>query len=201
METWRDVVNSVTVRPASPKDYVINDARRKGMTLTKPLEEHDSWTELVEPAGMPHPDRLWSPRLAIKNLQIKVVEFEDRPDHVKGYANGNRIAVRPNISSPLRTLFHELAHVALRHTYKPDPFDRGYNINEIQAETTGFLCLTYAGAATRALAARSRIYNRNYITKAKRWPTEQEYEQCFEAAQIIITAGRPDGRPVELVHK
>jgi hypothetical protein len=207
MKTWRDCFNSVTVEKASFRDYLIFDeeARRTNEAgLRKPLEEHDSWLELAPPAFSVERTRPWSPRLAIKKMGVKVVEFDDE-NHgkwTKGYAAGDKLAIRPNHANPLRTLFHELGHIALRHTYIPDPLGRDMEdpIREVQAEATSYLCMTYAGAATAALHATVKVYNRKHIAAAGRWPTKEERDQSFEAAEIIIGAGRPDGRPVILPH-
>lgn len=203
--TWDSRFNSVTVRKPSWRDNLIYDEEVRRVAepgLRKPLEDCDSWLDLSQPAWPVELTRPWSPRHAIKRLGVEIVPFDEetQPEWTKGITVGNRIAIRPDYADRLHVLKHELAHVVLRHTYLPDPLGRDPEdpIREVQAESAAYLSMTYAGAATAALHAYVRVYNWKHTTKAGRWMNKEERDQCFEAAQIVITAGRPDNRPVIL---
>lgn len=204
-DSWESRLHSVTVRKPTIRDELIFDIEASKVNkagLPKPLEDCDTWLDLAPPAVSVERTRPWSPKLALGRMAVTVVQFdeESHPKWTKGYAAGNKLAIRPDSDKPLRNLCHELAHIALRHTYLPDPLGRDPEdpIREVQAEASAYLVQTYAGAATAEIHASARVYNWRHTLSAGRWMTKVERDQCFEAAELVITAGRPDNRPVIL---
>jgi hypothetical protein len=60
---------------------------------------------------------VWRKEKALSELDIKHAEFNSLNGNVQGYATINReIAINPIAQLPLKTIFHEIAHIILGHT-------------------------------------------------------------------------------------
>src|SRR5882672_9333244 len=54
-------------------------------------------------------------RTGLANLGIERMPFDSTDGNCEGYARDGRIAINPLAQLPVKTLFHELAHVAIGH--------------------------------------------------------------------------------------
>lgn len=100
-----------------------------GQTDGKPL----SW------AGTP----TWDRQTALSALGVSEVPFDLTNGNVMGFARGRAIAVSPLNPLPLKTTFHELAHVLLGHTGEGDQNDDDQtprSLREVEAEAVALLC-------------------------------------------------------------
>jgi hypothetical protein len=101
----------------------------------------------AEPNGAdipPRATRAWEAERALAALNVTEVPFI-APDgrNVLGYARDRTIAVSPASPLPHLTRFHELAHVLLGHSMKPEHDDTATtsrNLQECEAETVARLC-------------------------------------------------------------
>jgi hypothetical protein len=109
--------------------------------------------------------------------------------NAQGYAKRSRkIAISPIAVQPCKTLFHELAHVALGHCDEGDLSDTETtprNIREVEAEAVALLCC-------ESLGLPGAEYSRGYIQS---WGhgqaiSERSAQRIFHAADQILRAGR-----------
>jgi antirestriction protein ArdC len=132
----------------------------------------------------------WDGSLALGNLNIQRVEFQDLNGNVQGYAQpGRKIAINPIAALPHKTLFHEAAHVILGHCQEQelrDPETTPREIREVEAEAVALLCC-------ESLDLSGAEYSRGYIQS---WGSthpisERSAQRIFHAANQILRAGHP----------
>jgi len=133
-------------------------------------------------------DISWNKEKALNELEIKEIPFEILNGNVQGYANFNKeIAINPLAQLPIKTLFHEIAHIILGHTDKEamaDKKDLPLNLVEAEAEATALLVL-------ESLGLEGSEYCRGYIQswyKEKGFP-EKSAQRIISAADKILKAG------------
>lgn len=150
------------------------------------------WFVLAQTEGVEYkPDVIpeWNEHTALAALKIERVPFEDLDGNTQGYAKrGRKIAISPIAAQPFKTLFHELAHIALGHCDEGDLSDMEAtprNIREVEAEAVALLCC-------ESLALPGAEYSRAYIQS---WGhgqaiSERSAQRIFRAADQILRAGR-----------
>jgi antirestriction protein ArdC len=132
----------------------------------------------------------WQKARALETLDITEIPFDLTDGNVQGYARGRSIAVSPVAGEPYKTLFHELAHVALGHTAEADHADDDRtprSLREVEAESVALLCCA-------ALQLPGEAYARGYIQHWNRdgQPIpERSAARIFKTADAILRAGRP----------
>jgi hypothetical protein len=142
--------------------------------------------EAVEPPSIPG----WTKELALQNLSITEIAFDELSGNIQGYAKKRSIAVSPLAELPHKTTFHELAHVVLGHTLESDLQDDDLtprDIREVEAESVALLLcesLDLPGAEF------SRGYIQHYL-KGDEIP-EKSAQRIFGAADRILKAGRSE---------
>ena len=86
----------------------------------------------------------WNEERALAALDIQRVPFVDLDGNTQGYAKrGRKIAVSPIAALPVKTLFHEAAHIMLGHIDEGDLADTERtprDIREMEAEAVSLLC-------------------------------------------------------------
>lgn len=129
----------------------------------------------------------WSKDDCLKNLNIKLTDFDSINGNTQGYATkGRKIAINPLAQLPLKTLFHELGHIVLDHTEESrHGFSTPKNIQEVEAESVALLCLT-------SLGLKGQEYCRGYI---QHWLEDNSYpeksaKKVINATDLILKAGR-----------
>ena len=146
--------------------------------------------EEVMPSRVPE----WDARRALHTLSIEQVPFTETNGNVQGYARKRQVAINPVAQLPMKTLFHETAHVMLGHTSETDFTDierTPRNLREVEAEAVALLCC-------EALNLEGADYCRGYI---QNWlcPSigyrgdaipEKSAQKVFHAADQILKAGR-----------
>lgn len=83
----------------------------------------------------------WNKDRAMTTLGITQVEFENGNGNVMGYAKEKTIAISPLSPLPLKTLFHELAHVVLGHTDVNHSDTTTRSLREVEAESVAMIVL------------------------------------------------------------
>jgi hypothetical protein len=130
----------------------------------------------------------WNEQTALVALKIERIPFEDLDGNTQGYAKrGRKIAISPIAAQPSKTLFHELAHVALGHCDEGDLSDTETtprNIREVEAEAVALLCCESLGLPGAEY--------RGYIQSWSHGQTisERSAQRIFRAADQILRAGR-----------
>lgn len=112
------------------------------------------------------------------------------PDgNCQGFARGRSIAVSPMAANPLKTTFHELAHVIIGHMAEGELRDdertpRSYR--ELEAEATAMLVCAALGLPG---IEEARGYIQHWVGMGAAVP-ESNARRIFKAADAILRAGR-----------
>lgn len=135
----------------------------------------------------------WSGERALTNLGITRVPFEMMNGNAQGYAKGKSIAISPVAEMPHKTLAHELGHVLLGHTAdNGEEFSEGSelprNIREVEAESVAMIVVESLGLPGAEFC---RGYIQNWYKSGEPIP-EKNAQRIFQAANKILTAGRPN---------
>jgi antirestriction protein ArdC len=104
------------------------------------------WFVLAQTEGQPLAGAAlptWNRSQAIEALNVTEEPFGMLNGNCQGYARQRTIAVSPVAAMPLKTTFHELAHVLLGHTAESEHADDEMtprNLRECEAEAVALLC-------------------------------------------------------------
>lgn len=125
----------------------------------------------------------WEATRAIAALGATMSPFAALDGNTQGYAQPGQISINPVAALPHKTLFHELAHLALKHHAQPNV---PAAIREVQAESVALLLLD-------ALDLPGTEYSRGYL---QHWLADNELtdamaQRIFTTADKILAAGRP----------
>ena len=142
-----------------------------------------------EPVPMPEtPD--WNKERAFAALGIEEIPFTQLNGNVQGYAQRSKVAVSPIAELPLKTLFHEVAHVVLGHTVESDISDTEQtprSLREVEAEAVALLVCESLGLSC---AEYCRGYIQNWL-EGDVIP-EKSAQKIFGAADRILKAGHTE---------
>jgi antirestriction protein ArdC len=127
---------------------------------------------------------------ALNNLRIRRIDFDMLDGNVQGFAREKTIAISPIAQLPLKTTFHELAHVVLNHTAEQsrlvDEESTPRSLREVEAESTALICLEALGLEGSAYC---RGYIQHWLQGQQEIPT-QSAQRIFAAASAILKAGQ-----------
>jgi antirestriction protein ArdC len=137
----------------------------------------------------------WDTTHALAALNVTEIPFDLPDGNCQGFARGRSIAVSPIAAHPLKTTFHELAHVIIGHTTEGELRDderTPRNLRELEAEATAMLV-----CAALALPGidEARGYIQAWYGVGQQIP-EASARKIFKAADAILRAGR-EGMPDE----
>lgn len=181
----KEIVRPITIQKKDDDGEVEYTARRFKMVKCI-FALSDTEGDELPPVEVPE----WNLDKALEALEIKRVPFQMLNGNVQGVSTGREIAVSPVAMYPLKTTFHETAHVVLKHTL-PEAF-KDYQKHrgpmEFQAEATAYLCMNELGAMTDDQAEVSRGYLQNWLHGAK--PGDATIREVFKATDTILKAGR-----------
>lgn len=127
----------------------------------------------------------WNKDRALRTLSITEESFTMLDGNVQGYAKGREIAINPLAQIPVKTLFHELAHIVLGHTDTIDAFEIPRSIREVEAEGVALLCLESLGLDGSDYC---RGYMQHWLGTGNAIP-ESNAQRIFKAADTILRAG------------
>lgn len=132
----------------------------------------------------------WSRERALGALGVREVAFQQSNGNIQGYARGNELAINPLAAYPLKTTFHELGHIVLKHTTDDglQEYQQHRGIFEFQAESVAYLGMNEVGAQAYMDAAESRQYIQQWLSG--REPAERDIRQVFGATDKILKSGR-----------
>ncbi len=139
------------------------------------------------PASMEIPE--WRETRALQALDITRAPFESMNGNMQGYARARTVAINPCAARPMKTLFHELAHVVLGHTAEhmmSDDERTPRDIREVEAESVAHLLCN-------VLEVDGVIESRGYI---QHWLkgneiSDKSAQAVLVTAEKILRAGQP----------
>lgn len=139
--------------------------------------------DAVQPPRIP----AWDKAQALAALGITEAKFGEVDGNVQGYAKGREVAISPIAALPIKTLFHELAHVELGHTAESDFNDSERtprNLREAEAEAVALLLC-------ESLQLEGAEFCRGYIQNWLKGDVipEKSAQKIFGAADRILRAG------------
>lgn len=142
--------------------------------------------EPIEPPATPG----WERSAAIEGLDISEVAFTMTDGNVQGFATGRSFAINPVNPNPLKTFFHEAAHILLGHTgaqpQQQDGEAETAALREAEAEAVALVCIESLGLDGADLC---RGYIQNWYGQGNRLP-ETSARRIFRTAERILSAGR-----------
>jgi hypothetical protein len=174
-------------RPAEPDHGETQD-----VTFTRFIYRRN-WFTLAQTDGaayIPPVPPEWNQARALQALDVTLVPFAMIDGNCQGYATGRSIAVSPLAVLPLKTTFHEIAHVVIGHTAEGELTDSDRtpkSIRELEAEAAAMLCCAALGLPG---IEESRGYIQNWYGAGNPVP-EASARRIFKAADAILKAGKP----------
>lgn len=136
----------------------------------------------------------WDLKMALKALDIKKVAFKSTDGNTQGYSVERTYAINPVVGQPMKTTFHELAHIVLGHTTKDalKEYHDHRGIKEFQAESVAYL-LSNELQLEDWDASASRGYIQHWLAGINEEVdvTDAHIRQVFAAVNKILVAGRP----------
>jgi len=121
-----------------------------------------------------------------ERLEVTKTIFVHMSWNCQGYASWREYAINPVAQNPMKTTFHELAHILLGHTEEriDDSTTLARNIKEFQAESVALICASIIGQTDELK------YSLGYI---QNWWIPEELdkkmiEKLFSVANKIISA-------------
>ncbi|HUK32403.1 MAG TPA: ArdC family protein [Vicinamibacterales bacterium] len=143
--------------------------------------------QAVDPVSTP----AWDRSRALATLEITEEPFTMLDGNCQGYARQRSIAVSPVAAMPVKTTFHEIAHVLLGHTSEGDQSDGDTtprNLCECEAEAVAMLC---CAALELPGVECCRGYIQAWWGVGHEIP-ERSAQRIFKAADQILRAGAAD---------
>jgi hypothetical protein len=178
--------------PPPPEDESIEEKRERvarliGFKVVRaifPLSATDG--PEIPPIQVPE----WDLETALDKLAIRRVPFEQIDGNIQGVSHGREYALNPVAVHPLKTTFHELAHIVLGHTVATNygEYSQHKGKMEFGAEAVAYLAMNELEQMDEETAAHSRGYIQHYL--AGEQPSEREIRLVFAAADQILRAGR-----------
>jgi hypothetical protein len=170
--------------PAERRERVARLIGFKAVRAVFPLSATDG------PELPPQPTSGWDLETALAKLAIKRVPFEQINGNIQGVSQGREYALNPVAVHPLKTTFHELAHIVLGHTVATNygEYSQHKGKMEFGAEAVAYLAMNELEMMDDETASHSRGYIQHYLDGEK--PTEREIRFVFSAADQILRAGR-----------
>jgi hypothetical protein len=125
---------------------------------------------------------------ALQMLGITRTPFDEINGNVQGFAHQREIAISPIAELPVKTTFHETAHVILGHTTSQRLVDLEHtdrSTREVEAESVALICCESLGLPG---AEAARGYIQHWLQGEKEIP-DQSAARIFNAAKTILKAG------------
>ena len=167
-------------------------AEQDGQAFTRFIHRRN-WFTLAQTDGEPYEAPApadWNRARALAALDVTEVPFAHIDGNCQGYAKARTIAINPVAAAPLKTTFHELAHVLIGHTGEAEQTDDDRTprtIRELEAEATAMLC---CAALQLPGIEESRAYIQHWYGSGQPIP-EASARRIFKATDQILRAGRP----------
>lgn len=154
------------------------------MHQTEPIEGWEGETEKVSTIPA------WDETRALESLKITQEDFKHINGNIQGYARPHDrvIAINPMAQIPLKTMWHEIAHVILGHGQTDDAghgVEIPRNIQEVEAESVAMLLMAIHGIDGIEYC---RGYIQNWTQNGNPFD-DKTAKRIFDAVQKINAAG------------
>ncbi len=195
---WKELGRHVTKGQKALELCMPITCKRKGET-----DEEDatytrfvfkrSWFVLAQTEGEAYtPEAVgeWDKARALAALEVTETPFDHMDGNCQGFARARSVAVSPVAALPLKTLFHELAHVVLGHTTEgalTDGASTPRSLREVEAEAVAMLV---CAALDLPGIEESRGYIQHWNTSGAEIP-ESSARKILTTADKILKAGSP----------
>jgi hypothetical protein len=197
---WRDMQRYVKkgskakaiLRPiiVTLKDDLDDEGKPKQILKFKLVRCLFTVSETIGEELPPYVPPEWDESRALSELEITKVPFDMLDGNCQGFSYERKVAINPVAGYPLKTMFHELAHIILGHTApaKVEEYRSHRGIKEFQAEAVAYLCMNDIGALEHMDAAGSRGYIQHWLGDQD--PPDSSIREVFKATDAILRAGR-----------
>ncbi len=151
----------------------------------------DTFGEDIDIAAIAANLENWELSRALENLDIEQVEYELMDGNTQGYSTGRQYALNPVAAHPLKTMFHEMAHIVLGHTAQDtiSAYQDHRGIMEFAAEAVAYL-VAHELDLENWDASESRAYVRTWLQGDE--VSDTVIQKVFGAANKILEAGREE---------
>lgn len=142
---------------------------------------------------LPEPEvPAWDFKRALGKLAISEVPFEHPDGNCQGYSFERNVAINPVAAFPVKTRFHEIAHVELGHTVREQQAEyvQHRGLKEFEAEGAAYLSLTELGLSEMFDPAESRAYIQHWMNGDT--PPDSSIRRVFKVTSSILNAGYPE---------
>lgn len=132
---------------------------------------------------------------ALSALKIKTTDFEMINGNCGGYAttneNGERVIAINNMwdkEDCLHTLFHEIAHIVLKH--QDNDYKKNRGLYEYEADMTSYIVCKFLGIANERMTKRCKAYISSWLRDDyKEATSDNEVHRIMSAVDKILKAG------------
>lgn len=174
--------------PRAVKDTVKNeDGKEEEVVLYQRYFARAGWFVMSQTQGddvifpeLPE----WNKDIVLSELNIEESSFKRFNGNIQGYAINNQVAINPLAQIPLKTLFHEVAHILLGHTKEENNTEKA--LKEVEAESVAMLCLA---ALDQPGVEYCRGYIQDWLGQGKEIPKKSACK-IFSTVNRILSAGR-----------
>lgn len=152
-----------------------------------------NWFALAQTEGKEYnkndPIPNWSKGKALEQFGIDEGDFDKLDGNMQGFARPKSVHINKIAQHPIKTLFHEIAHVVLgHHTDKTIRRD----LQEVEAESVAYIINSILNLPGQA---ESRGYIQHWL--AGQVLPEKNAARIFSAANKILKAGEPQNESVK----
>jgi hypothetical protein len=133
----------------------------------------------------------WDKTRALAALDVAEIPFDVIDGNIMGYATGRQVSISPINPRPLKTLFHELAHILLGHTSESPQADSEVtpcSLREAEAESVALLCCEALGLPG---TEECRGYIQHWYGQGNPIP-ERSAQRILRVADQILRAGQSE---------
>lgn len=180
----------VIVRPVMGKEKLDDGTEEVRLRGFKPIRCLFTVSDTTGEELPPVEPRTWDKEKALAALAIRQVAFEELDGNTAGYSTGRDFAINPVAPYPLKTTFHELAHIVLGHTAEDQQQEYVWHrgTKEFQAESTAYLVMHELDLQEHLDASESRAYIQHWMNFER--PADGDIKPVFSAVDAILKAGR-----------
>lgn len=189
------------LRPITVKSKTEVDEKGQPLTYTKfkPVKGAFPYS-MTEGEDLPEVEpREWNRERALGALGISLVAFDEIDGNKAGFSFDRNVAINPMAKYPLKTLWHEVAHIEAGHTSgQHDEYLQHRGLFEFEAESTAYLGLHEIGEDAHMDASESRAYIQNWL--GGETPPDSSIRKVFKLVDLIRRAGYvhdDQGEPVD----
>ncbi len=136
----------------------------------------------------------WNAKRALTALDIEMIPFDSIDGNCQGFARRRSVAINPVAQLPHKTLFHEMAHVAIGHTLESDFADTKKtprSLREVEAEAVALLCSIEEREQLRLTQKAGRWRGQLYNQSLEVQPMNEKPPSSFKLPKSLANLPTP----------